>query len=112
MEKVGTLFFVGTECLIQLFSYVYIHIYYTHLLSNVVGNSNVKTKSLLFNQEQTWMKKGSDLFDVSMGAYDGAEVCELISIFLLNLLERQYDAKNIGLCRDDGLSILKNCSGP
>ena len=69
-------------------------------------------KSLLFNQEQTWMKKGSDLFDVSMGAYDGAEVCELIGIFLLNLLGRQYDPNNIGLYRDDGLSIFKNCSGP
>ena len=34
-------------------------------------------KSLLFNQEQTWMKKESDMFDVSMGAYDGADVCEL-----------------------------------
>ena len=69
-------------------------------------------KSLLFNQEQTWMKKGSDLFDVSMGASDGREVCELIGIFLLNLLRRQYDTKNIGLYRDDGFSIFKNCSGP
>ena len=34
-------------------------------------------KSLLFNQEQTWMKKESDMFDVSIGAYDGADVCEL-----------------------------------
>ena len=68
-------------------------------------------KSLLFNQEQTWMKKGRDLFDVSMGAYDGAKVCELIGIFLLNLLGQQYDTKNIGLYRDDGLSIFKNCSG-
>ena len=58
------------------------------------------------------MEKGSDLFDVSMGAYDGAEVCELIGIFLLNLLGRLYDMKNIGLYRDDGLSIFKNCSGP
>ena len=41
-------------------------------------------KLSLFNQEQTWMKKGSDLFDVSMGADDGAEVRELIEIFLLN----------------------------
>ena len=56
------------------------------------------------------MKKGSDLFDVSMG--DGADVWELIGIYLLNLLGRQYDAKNIGLYRDDGLSIFKNCSGP
>ena len=68
-------------------------------------------KSLLFNQEQTWMKKGRDLFDVSMGAYDGAEVCELIGIFLLNLLGQQHDTKNIGLYRDDGLLIFKNCSG-
>ena len=69
-------------------------------------------KSLLFNQEQTWMKKGSDLFDVSMGASDGREVCELIGIFLLNLLRRQYDTKNIGLYRDDGFSMFKNCGGP
>ena len=58
------------------------------------------------------MKKGSDLFDVSMGAYDGTEVCELIDIFLLNLLGRWYDTKNSGLSRDDGLSSFKNCSGP
>ena len=70
-------------------------------------------KSSLFNQEQTWMKKGSDLFDVSMGSYDGAEMCELIGIFILNLPGRQYDTKNIiRLYRDDGLSIFKNCSGP
>ena len=52
-------------------------------------------KSLLFNQEQTWMKKGSDLFDVSMGASDGREVCELIGIFLLNLLRRQSIQKTL-----------------
>ena len=47
-----------------------------------------------------------------MGTCDGAEVCELISIFLLNLIRRQYDVKNIVLYRDDGLSIFENCSGP
>ena len=39
-------------------------------------------------------------------------MCELIGIFLLNLLGRLYDIKNIVLYRDDGLSIFKNCSGP
>ena len=68
-------------------------------------------KLLLFNQELTWMKKVSDLFNVSMGTYYSAEVCGLIAIFLLNLLGRQYDSKNIGLFRDDGLAIFKNCSG-
>ena len=28
------------------------------------------------------------------------------------MIGRQYDPKNIGLYRDDGLSIFKNCSGP
>ena len=54
-------------------------------------------KLLLFNQEKTWMKKGSDMFDVSMGAYVGAEVRKLTGIFLLNFFERQYDTKNLGL---------------
>ena len=40
------------------------------------------------------------------------EVCELIGIFLLNFLLRQYDTKNSGLYRDDGLLIFKNCGGP
>ena len=31
-------------------------------------------------------KRGSDLFDALMGAYDGAKVCEVIATFLLNLL--------------------------
>ena len=29
----------------------------------------------------------------------------------MNLLGQQYDTKNIGLYRDDVLSIFKNCSG-
>ena len=47
-----------------------------------------------------------------MGAYDAAKGCEFIGIFLLNLLGQQYDTKNIGLYRDDVLSIFKDCSGP
>ena len=38
-------------------------------------------------------------------------VCELIGLFLLNLLGQQYDTKNI-LYKDDGLSTFKNYSGP
>ena len=40
-------------------------------------------KSLLFNEEGTLMKKDG-LFDVTMGAYDGAEVRELVGTFLLD----------------------------
>jgi len=43
-------------------------------------------KSLLFNSGESWMKKGDSLFDVTMGAFDGAEVCELVGCFLLHLI--------------------------
>ena len=58
------------------------------------------------------MKKEGGSFDVTMGAHDGAEVCELIGIYMLYLIGKKYDSKNIGLYRDDGLAVLKNVSGP
>ena len=69
-------------------------------------------KSLLYNNGTPWVKKEGTGFDVIMGAYDGAEICELISIFILSLLETKYDSKSIGLYKDDGLSIFRNVSGP
>ena len=47
-----------------------------------------------------------------MGAYDGAEVCELVGSFLLHQLSKKYNKKDIGLYRDDGLAVFKNKSGP
>ena len=47
-------------------------------------------KYLLFNEEGTWMKKDG-LFDVTMGAYDGAEVCELVGTFLLDKICEKYE---------------------
>ena len=47
-----------------------------------------------------------------MGAYDGAEVCELVGIFTFYQLSRKYNKSNIGLYGDDGLTVFKNISGP
>ena len=47
-----------------------------------------------------------------MGAYDRAEVCELIGIYMLYLIGKKYDSNNTGLYRDGGLAVLKNVSGP
>ena len=68
-------------------------------------------KSLLFYNNESWMKKNGNLFDVTMGAYDGAEVCELVGLFLLYQLSLKYDKNNIGLYRDDGLAIFKDING-
>ena len=57
------------------------------------------------------MKKEGSSFNVTMGAYDGVEVCELIGISVLCLIGKKYDSKNIGLYRDVGLAVFKNLSG-
>ena len=46
-----------------------------------------------------------------MGAYDGAEVCELVGTFLLEKFGEISDKSNIGLYSDDGLSIFRNKRG-
>jgi hypothetical protein len=45
-----------------------------------------------------------------MGSYDGAEVCELVGLFILNSLTEKYWKDYIGLYRDDGLILLKGTS--
>ena len=47
-----------------------------------------------------------------MSSYDGAEVCELVGLFILNLIAPLVGKSNVGLYRDDGLAILENASGP
>ena len=69
-------------------------------------------ESLLFYNEKTWVKNNDQsLFDVTMGSYDGAEVCELVGLFLLNKLTDRFGKDSVGLYRDDGLLLLKGTAG-
>ena len=64
-------------------------------------------KTLLFQNSESWVKKtGNEDFDVPMGCYDGAEVCELVGSFILNKLTSIINKSNMGLYRDDGLGIV------
>ena len=66
-------------------------------------------KSVLYHEGNLWVKKDTDsLFDCPMGAYDGAEMCELIGIFLLRELNIHIDQSYHGIYRDDGLIVLEN----
>ena len=69
-------------------------------------------KSLLFCDGDLWMKKSGAEFDVTMGSFDGAEVCELVGLYLLHHLAKIFGKEAVGLYRDDGLAILRNASGP
>ena len=69
-------------------------------------------KSLLFDGSHTWIKKQGDLFDMSVGAYDGADECKLICTYISNLLSKKYSKNHFVLYHDDGLGVLKSKSGP
>ena len=69
-------------------------------------------KSLLFDKTSVWVKTGKSGFDLTMGSYDRAEVCELVEIYLLNLLTNKFGKNNIDFYRDDSLSYFQNISGP
>ena len=66
----------------------------------------------MFRDGNAWVKKGGNaLFDVTMGTYDGAEVCELVGLYLLSELAPLVSTKNVGLYRDDGLAVIHR-AGP
>lgn len=67
--------------------------------------------SLLFCDGKAWTKQGSNLFDVTMGSFDGAEVCELVGLYLLFSMRKLKLIDDVGLYRDDGLAIIRNQPG-
>ena len=70
-----------------------------------------KRQSHNISDQQVWIKKEGGLFDVTIGVFNGAQVCEAVGNFLLCQLSKKYNKKGIGLYRDDGLGIFKNISG-
>ena len=64
--------------------------------------------TLLYDQNhKPWVKRDtSNSFDVAMGAFDGAEVCEMVGLFMLQKLKTEITTADIGLYRDDGLAVL------
>ena len=70
-------------------------------------------KSLLFSKNKPWEKTiNESLFDITMGSYDGAEICELVGLYILSTLGKVYGIQNVGLYQDDGLACLHKISGP
>ena len=47
-------------------------------------------KSLLYDNNEPWMKNDIGLFDITMGAFNGAEVYKLVGTFLLYKLSQKY----------------------
>ena len=71
-------------------------------------------KSILYHNESCWGKKTGELFDVGMGSNDGAEVSEVVGLYILDLISKniEIDRDLFGLYKDDGIMIVDNANGP
>ena len=68
---------------------------------------------MILHNEEPWEKiNNANDFDVPMGSYDGAEVCELVGIFLQSELSEVMEKPSYGLYRDDGLGIFRRLGKP
>ena len=69
-------------------------------------------RTILYNHKRNvWTPKNSNnQFDVSMGANDGAEICELKGLYILTEMHKT-DFTSVGLYRDDGLAVKRSASG-
>ena len=77
-----------------------------------MSNDNIRLikhcrKSLLFSNNEVWKKKHTEsCFDITIGSFDGPEVCELAGIYIICFLGKLINKNDCGLNRDDGLLIL------
>ena len=65
-------------------------------------------KSFLFFNGAHWEKKENSNFDVTMGSYDGAEVCDICGLYILSLLKNLNLNVDFGSYKDDGLAATSS----
>ena len=61
-------------------------------------------RAMLYLNGEPWAKKGGEIFDVGMGFFDGAEISEIVGLFLLEEIRTELGI-NIGIYRDDGCGV-------
>ena len=85
---------------------------FTKIEGNGINAIKLAKKSLLFNKDGAWVKKGDDtLFEVTMGSFDGREICELIDLYLLDKLLSLIWRENLTLYIDNGFAAINGSSG-
>ena len=48
---------------------------------------------------------------MSLGANDGAMICEHVGLYILTEIHENIDFTSVGLYRDDGLAVMRSASG-
>ena len=79
-------------------------------LINTITNSR---NAFLFYYGDPWVKNDTlQHFDVTEGSFNGAEICELVGLYLLIQLKDIIANESVGVYRDDGLAVVDKYSGP
>ena len=66
-----------------------------------------------FDDSGVWVKNdGNLLFGVTMGTFDGTEVCEVVGLYLLNKIKPLLGSNNVSLYRGNGLAIAHKANDP
>ena len=69
---------------------------YTHISELEKNTIRQAANSFLFSNNQAWIKRNGGTFDITMGGYHGAEVCDLVGLFLLSQLVDVIPSPSIG----------------
>ena len=54
-------------------------------------------KSVLINNDTTWVRTETDDLDVTMGSLDSAQIADLVCIYILDILGKITNLNNIGI---------------
>ena len=85
---------------------------YTDIMQEEIEIIQACRKSVLSDNRRTWVKSHVDNFDVPMGAYDSAQVANLVVIYILDTLGRIVNLEQVGLYRCDGIIFIPDSNGP
>ena len=88
---------------------------YAKTLVNI-SDEEIKTimhwrKSLLLNNTDIWIKKNGDPY-FDMGSFGGADIYELLGLYIFHILGDKYGKHRIDLYHDDELVSFGYTSGP
>ena len=53
-------------------------------------------KTVIKNNDSSWVKKGLENFDVPMGGYDSSQIADLVGLYILNMLTRIISHQQAG----------------
>ena len=85
---------------------------YTEVTEEEIEIILASRKTVLSDNRRSWVKSYVDNFDVSMGAYDSAQVADLVGIYILDTLGRIVNSQQVGLYRVDGIIYIPDSNDP